>query len=155
MMALARHDWPGNVRELQNVIERAVVMTTGRVLCRHTATCLEPADSPPHCVSSISDRPVLKTARIRTLADAERAHINAVLHETNGLIGGPRGAAARLGVPRTTLIGKMQRLGISNCAIRDRSAHSARGLVGISEVVSSNPGKGAADSLNAIEMAAG
>ena len=153
MMALARHDWPGNVRELQNVIERGVVMTAGRVLSRHTTTCLEPADSQPHRVSSISDRLVLKAARVRTLADAERAHINAILHETNGLVGGPRGAAAQLGVPRTTLIGKMQRLGISTCAIRDRSAASTRGL-GVFERVSSGPGK-AADSLHVVELAAG
>jgi formate hydrogenlyase transcriptional activator len=155
MMALARHDWPGNVRELQNVIERGVVMTAGRVLSRYTTTCLEPADSQPHCVSSISDRPVLKTAHIRTLADAERSHINAILHETNGRIGGPCGAAAQLGVPRTTLIGKMQRLGISSGAIRDRSASSRRGVVEVFGGVSSGPGKGVADSIQAIEMAAG
>lgn len=155
MMALARHDWPGNVRELQNVIERGVVMTAGRVLSRHTATCLEPADSQPHFVSSISDRPVLKSARICTLADAERAHINAILHETNGLVGGPRGAAAQLGIPRTTLIGKMQRLGISTGVVRHRSAHSTQGLVKFSEGVSSGPEKGVADSLHVIEMAAG
>ena len=148
MIALARHDWPGNVRELQNVIERGVVMTAGRVLSRHTITCLEPADSQPHCVSSVSHPTVLKTARIRTLADAERAHINSILHETNGLVGGPHGAAAQLGVPRTTLMGKMQRLGISTGAIRDRSAPSRRGLVGVSDGVSAGPGEDGAESLH-------
>jgi formate hydrogenlyase transcriptional activator len=147
MMALARHDWPGNVRELQNVIERGVVMTAGRVLSWHTTACLEPADSQPHCVSSFSHPTFLKTTRTRTLADAERTHINAILRETNGLVGGPRGAAAQLGIPRTTLIGKMQRLGISTGSIRDRSAQSPRGFVTVSEGVSSGPGKDAADSL--------
>src|SRR5579863_8304765 len=51
MIALARHDWPGNVRELQNVIERGVIMTAGRVLSRHTTKCLEQADAQPHCAS--------------------------------------------------------------------------------------------------------
>jgi len=140
MMALARHDWPGNVRELQNVIERGVVMTAGRVLNRLTTTCLETTDSQPAWISSGSHPTALKTARCRTLADAERAHINAILYETNGLVGGPRGAAAQLGIPRTTLIGKMQRLGISTEAVRDRSGQSTRGLVGVSEEVSSGPG---------------
>ena len=47
MTALACHDWPGNIRELQNVIERGVVMTAGRVLSRHTTGCLEPTDAQP------------------------------------------------------------------------------------------------------------
>jgi formate hydrogenlyase transcriptional activator len=154
MGALEDHHWPGNVRELQNAIERGVVMTTGHVLSRHTTTCLKPAASPPHSVTSISDRPVLKVARIRTLADAERAHINAILHETNGRVGGPCGAAAQLGVPRTTLIRKMQRLGISTGGIRDRSAPSRRGLVGVFEAVASGPGK-FVDSRHVMERAAG
>jgi formate hydrogenlyase transcriptional activator len=125
MTALARHDWPGNVRELQNVIERGVVMTAGRVLSRHTTRSLEPADAHPHGASSGPVPIVSKTAHVRTLADAERAHITAVLRETDGLVGGPRGAAAQLGVPRTTLIGRMQRLGISKA--RNRPA-AAQGL---------------------------
>ena len=156
MAALARHDWPGNVRELQNVIERGVVMTAGRALSRHTTRCLERANSHLRCVSSLSDPPALQPVRIRTLADVQRALIHAALHETNGLIGGPRGAAAQLGVPRTTLIGKMQKLGISPGAIRYRSAPSRRGHVGASEGVSSGPGEDdAGNSLHAMEMAAG
>ena len=126
MTALARHDWPGNVRELQNVIERGVVMTAGRVLSKQTARSLEAVDAHPYDASSGPVPIVLKTAHIRTLADAERAHITAVLRETDGLVGGPRGAAAQLGVPRTTLIGRMRRLGISKA--RTRSAASAQGL---------------------------
>jgi formate hydrogenlyase transcriptional activator len=155
MTALACHDWPGNVRELQNVIERGVVMTAGRVLSRDTTRSLDPTDAHPHGASSVPVPIVLKTAHIRTLVDAERAHITATLHETNGIVGGPRGAAAQLGVPRTTLIGRMQRLGILNSAIRDRSVQSTRGLVGVSDGVSYGPGKDAADGLNLTEMAAG
>ena len=96
--ALTQHSWPGNVRELQNVIERAVTFTTGPVLR------LLKADAP-------APAPVSK--RMKTLAEAERTHIVAALNETNGVVGGWNGAAARLGVSRTTLIAKMQRLGIS------------------------------------------
>jgi transcriptional regulator with GAF, ATPase, and Fis domain len=129
MMALVRYDWPGNVRELQNVIERGIVMTAGRVLSRRTITCLEPAELQPGCVRIASDLTAFKPARIRTLADAERDLISAILRETDGLVGGPRGAAAQLGVPRTTLIGKMQRLGISTGTIRVRSSRPLRGLI--------------------------
>jgi formate hydrogenlyase transcriptional activator len=155
MTALARYDWPGNIRELQNVIERGVVMTAGRVLSRHTAKCLEQPDAQLYCASSVSVPMVLKTVSIRKLADAERAHITAVLHETNWVVGGPRGAAAQLGVPRTTLIARMQRLGISNGTIRDRSVQSARGVGGVSEGVSSGPGRVAAEGLQIREIAAG
>jgi len=96
--ALTQHPWPGNVRELQNVIERAVTFTTGPVLR------LLKADAP-------APAPVSKS--VKTLAEAERAHIVAALHEANGVVGGWNGAAAKLGVSRTTLIAKMQRLGIS------------------------------------------
>src|SRR5579863_8608142 len=77
MTALARHNWPGNVRELQNVIERGVVMTAGHVLSHHTTRSLEPADA--HGASSVTVPIVLETAQIRTLVDAERAHITAAL----------------------------------------------------------------------------
>jgi formate hydrogenlyase transcriptional activator len=124
MMALGRYDWPGNIRELQNVIERGVVRTTGRVLSCHTTACLAVADPQPGCgpIVAAPAEPV----SIRTLADAERAHITAVLRETNGRVGGPRGAAAQLGMPRTTLMGRIQRLGISQA--RNRSVASTQGL---------------------------
>ena len=83
MMALLLYDWPGNIRELQNVIERGVVMTAGRVLSCDTTKALDPADAHPHGASGVSVPIVLKTAPIRTLADAERAHIIAVLRETD------------------------------------------------------------------------
>jgi formate hydrogenlyase transcriptional activator len=98
MQALTEYSWPGNIRELQNFIERAVIMATGPVLRPQMAELL------------MQDQ---ISAPIRTLADAERAHIMATLRETNWVVGGQSGAAARLGVPRTTLIARMQKLQIS------------------------------------------
>ncbi len=97
MEALESHDWPGNIRELQNYMERAVIMTTGAVLRPRLAELLM--------------QPV--STEVRTLADAERAHIVATLRETNWVVGGANGAAARLGLPRTSLIARMQRLGLA------------------------------------------
>ncbi len=110
MEALEGHSWPGNIRELQNFIERAVIMTTGAVLRPRLAELRMQAFS----------------GEVRTLADAERAHIVSTLRETNGVVGGRSGAAARLGVPRTTLIAMMQRLGLSKypAAQSERAAAS-------------------------------
>jgi len=124
MTALEDYDWPGNIRELQNVIERGVIMTTGPVLSRQTTERLKPSVATRVCMPVMTG-PV----SIKTLADAERAHITAALRETNWMIGGPRGAAAQLGLPRTTLMAKMQRLGIANGASRSRSGKSTRQLV--------------------------
>jgi transcriptional regulator with GAF, ATPase, and Fis domain len=145
MTALGRYDWPGNIRELQNVIERGVVRTTGRTLSRHTTACLAAADVQPDFRPVISP-PAAGPVSIRTLVDAERAHITAVLRETKGLVGGPRGAAAQLGVPRTTLMGRMQRLGISKA--RNRSVASTQGL-------SFLRGEDSPTNLQVIEAAAG
>jgi len=98
MAAIAAYHWPGNVRELQNFIERAVVLTKGGEL-----------QAP--VVELVSKRSAIPG--VRTLADAERAHILSALRETNWMVGGPKGAAARLGLFRTTLIAKMRKLGIS------------------------------------------
>jgi transcriptional regulator with GAF, ATPase, and Fis domain len=127
MAALERHDWPGNIRELQNVIERGVIMTTGSVLSRQTAEHLTASEATPFRVSAAA---VPSTSK--TLADAERAHITATLRETKWVIGGPRGAAAQLGLPRTTLIARMQRLGISSGAARSQSARFGRMMGGLS-----------------------
>ena len=97
MEFLKSHDWPGNIRELQNFIERAIVLSPGSVL-RPTLTELK------HIAKQ---KPV---AAPRTLAAAERDHILEVLEQSDWLIGGERGAAARLGLPRTTLIHKMRKL---------------------------------------------
>jgi formate hydrogenlyase transcriptional activator len=104
MTALIRHSWPGNVRELQNIIERSVILLTGAVLngSLPELPCTTHHDSTSPKVSA----PV-------TLDDAERSHILETLLRTQGVVGGPNGAAARLGLQRTTLISKMKRLGVS------------------------------------------
>lgn len=116
MGVLEDHYWPGNVRELQNVIERGVIVTTGSTLSRETLDSLTWGDRE---AESISQRitPIAIPAPIKTLAEAERVHITKTLRETNWVIGGPRGAAAQLGLPRTTLIARMHRLGISSRAL--------------------------------------
>jgi transcriptional regulator with GAF, ATPase, and Fis domain len=124
MAALERHNWQGNIRELQNVVERGVLLTTGSVLSRQTTEHLSPWG-----IALVRDHAAAEADSIRTLADAERAHITSTLRETNGVIGGPRGAAAQLGLPRTTLIARMQRLGIGNGGSRRRSGQSARQIV--------------------------
>jgi formate hydrogenlyase transcriptional activator len=95
---LARYDWPGNVRELQNFLERAVILSPGPVLRAPIAE-----------LRTLSPR---STESAVSLRDSEREHILRALQATRGVVGGPHGAAARLGVKRTTLIAKMARLGI-------------------------------------------
>ena len=98
---LRRYAWPGNVRELANLIERAMILSKGRTLevplaeLRWRRPRADRADGPP------------------TLEAVERTHILRVLGETNWTLGGPRGAAARLGMKRTTLQSLMRRLGIT------------------------------------------
>ena len=98
MTALIAYDWPGNIRELQNFIERSVILTKGAELQAPVAELLNKR---------------LPVPGVRTLADAERAHIISTLRKTNWAVGGRNGAAARLGLVRTTLIAKMRKLGIS------------------------------------------
>jgi formate hydrogenlyase transcriptional activator len=104
MAALERYSWPGNVRELQNFIERSVILSTGVVLSgslpesTHTTPDGSNWKKPPTLVS---------------LEQEVRSNILQTLQKTHGIIGGRNGAAARLGLPRTTLIHKMKRLGIS------------------------------------------
>src|SRR5271168_2472388 len=95
---LQAHDWPGNIRELQNFIERAVLFSPGSVLRL-------PLDL-KRTVKQSSE------SASRTLADADREHILETLEQANWLIGGRGGAANRLGLPRTTLMYKMRKLGI-------------------------------------------
>jgi formate hydrogenlyase transcriptional activator len=97
MTALVGYSWPGNVRELQNFIERSVILSTGAVL----------SGSLPELTGTS------KPSEALTLEDAERSHILQTLQQTEGTVGGRDGAAARLGLPRTTLIAKMRRLGIN------------------------------------------
>jgi transcriptional regulator with GAF, ATPase, and Fis domain len=95
---LKSHDWPGNIRELQNFIERAVLFSPGSVLRL-------PLDLKQTMKQG-------SESSARTLADADREHILETLKQTDWLIGGQDGAANRLGLPRTTLIYKMRKLGI-------------------------------------------
>ena len=106
---LLRYSWPGNVRELQNLIERAVIFSPGKVLRLSLAEPSEPEITPGAARENDPSRPL-------TLKDAEREHIIQALAETNWIVGGSRGAAARLGLPRTTLNSKMQKLGISRAS---------------------------------------
>src|SRR5262245_17314874 len=96
MTALIAYHWPGNIRELQNFIERSVVLTKGAELHAPVAELVNTRGAIPGA---------------RTLADAERAHIISVLRETNWVVGGRNGAAARLGLLRTTLRSEERRVG--------------------------------------------
>jgi formate hydrogenlyase transcriptional activator len=110
--ALSRHSWPGNVRELQNFIERSVILATSNVLN---------GSQPDLAPSSEISAPV-------TLEQAERSHIFQTLQQTEGVVGGPNGAASRLGLPRTTLIAKMKRLGVSPF---QKSSEPARAIASV------------------------
>ena len=99
MEALVSHSWPGNIRELQNFIERSVILASGNVL------------RPP--LGDLKRVPQAKPLTAITLNDAERDHIRQALEHTRWVVGGPNGAAARLGIKRSTLYFRMQKLGIS------------------------------------------
>ncbi len=101
MNQLRQYGWPGNIRELQNFLERAVILTTGSTL----RAPLEDLKMNARADSSAV-----------TLNEAESSHILKTLRDTNWVLGGPHGAAVRLGVKRTTLISKMRRLGLSRPA---------------------------------------
>ena len=103
MDALMQQPWPGNIRELQNFIERAVVLTKGEVLHLPALPCRAPIRTEP-----------------ATLAEWERNHILKVLEESNWVVGGKCGAAARLGVRRTTLIDRMRKCGLSRDMAQNR-----------------------------------
>ena len=108
LQRLTAYDWPGNVRELQNVIERAVVLSEGETFAIDE--------------SWLGRKPVrlVNGALGTTLADGEKTLIEAALRETNGRVAGPRGAAAKLGIPRQTLEWKIRNLKIDKLAYRHR-----------------------------------
>jgi transcriptional regulator with GAF, ATPase, and Fis domain len=99
MSALSSYQWPGNIRELQNLIERAVILSNDGVL--------------PNPLPAAGTEGVSTSPGATTLRDSERTLILNTLKAVRWVIGGPKGAAARLGLKRTTLIHKMQKLGIS------------------------------------------
>jgi len=99
LAAFSSYSWPGNIRELQNLIERAVIRSNDGVL--------------PNPVPAVENNPVTPPQAQGTFSDSTRAAIVHALRATGWVIGGPDGAAARLGLKRTTLIAKMKKLGIS------------------------------------------
>ena len=99
MSELGSYAWPGNIRELQNFIERSVILTSGNVL-----------KSP---LASLRNAPEAESLEPVTMEDAEREHIRKILEQTRWVVSGPNGAAARLGIKRSTLYFRMQKLGIS------------------------------------------
>jgi formate hydrogenlyase transcriptional activator len=106
MFALKSYPWPGNIRELQNLIERAVILSNFGVL-------------PNPLLTATPKEPIIFPAAT-TLRDSERALILNTLEAVRWVIGGPKGAATRLGLKRTTLICKMQKLGIFRPDLEDR-----------------------------------
>jgi formate hydrogenlyase transcriptional activator len=110
MNTLVRYDWPGNIRELQNVIERAVIVSTGSVL-KVALDDLRRRKSSSDASNGISTS--VDAGKMRdVLEDAERKQILAALKQTNWIVAGPKGAAALVGMKRSTLQAHMQRLGI-------------------------------------------
>jgi formate hydrogenlyase transcriptional activator len=99
LSALSLHDWPGNIRELQNFIERSVILSPGAVL------------RPP--LQELKKSPTTAPPEAVTLEEAERDHICKTLQATRWVVAGPDGAASRLGIKRSTLYFRMQKLGIS------------------------------------------
>ncbi len=98
MSALSSHPWPGNIRELQNLIERAVILSNFGVL--------------PNPLPTVASQSVIIPPTVTTLRESERTLILHTLQGAGWVIGGPKGAATKLGLKRTTLICKMQKLGI-------------------------------------------
>jgi formate hydrogenlyase transcriptional activator len=99
MSELTSYAWPGNIRELQNFVERSVILSSGNVL------------RPP--LSSLKSAAGPESQAAVTLEEAERDHIRKTLEQTRWVVAGPNGAAARLGIKRSTLYFRMQKLGIS------------------------------------------
>jgi len=111
MFALSSYQWPGNIRELQNLIERAVILSNDGVLSNPLPT--------PTAHSAVASKAPT------TLRESERALILQTLEGVRWVIGGPKGAAAKLGVKRTTLIHKMRKLGISRPSFENESGMPA------------------------------
>ncbi|HYA97541.1 MAG TPA: sigma 54-interacting transcriptional regulator [Methylomirabilota bacterium] len=110
MAALAGYSWPGNIRELENLIERAVLLSPGTELRVPLGELKDAAGVPVSAVSSAAT--VNLAAPIATLEESERQHILRALRQSEWRVAGPRGAAALLGMKRTTLQARMRKLGI-------------------------------------------
>jgi formate hydrogenlyase transcriptional activator len=122
MEAMKRWHWPGNVRELENFIERAVILSRGRVL------------KPPTGEIRTTRSTQLDPAAPATLESAEREAIISALRRTGGVIAGPNGAAAQLGLKRTTLTFKMRKLGITrDLCLAENASGTSHHDAGMSE----------------------
>jgi formate hydrogenlyase transcriptional activator len=110
MSVLVAYHWPGNIRELQNLVERAVILSTGAVL----NVPLRDLQSQPQSQTAVSTNAPNngKPGKIETLVDMERRHILDTLDATDWVVGGPKGAAVLLGLKRSTLQVRMEKLGI-------------------------------------------
>jgi formate hydrogenlyase transcriptional activator len=114
LQALIQYAWPGNIRELQNVIERAVILSPGPVLqvpCSDLTPRATEARPRPHETPAPAGRTPIRNV----LEEAERQHILQALQETRWVVAGPQGAAARLGMSRSTLQRRIQQLGLAGC----------------------------------------
>ena len=112
MEAMLGYDWPGNVRQLQNFIEHGVIVSPG------------PAFAPP--LNQLRPQRSSLPKNSKTLDDATRDHVLQTLEETKWVVGGRHGAAARLGIARTTLVSKMRRLGIESATDEARARSGSR-----------------------------
>lgn len=113
---LSRLPWLGNVRELENVVERAVILTRGTTLNLQMAEFQQalPSANDAHKPTAVAPQEMPSRQPLQEdEVESERQKIIRVLRETNGIVAGPKGAAARMGVKRTTLLSRMQRMGIS------------------------------------------
>jgi hypothetical protein len=121
MEAFKSYSWPGNIRELQNMLERAVILADDGVL--------------PNPLPPLPLRPIARVAGPMTLRDSERALILQTLEGCSWVVGGPNGAAVRLGLRRTTLYQRIKRLGIKppsrnrHAQIRDEAQRQDEGSV--------------------------
>jgi transcriptional regulator with GAF, ATPase, and Fis domain len=113
MAAFQWHSWPGNIRELQNLVERAVILSRDGVL----PNPLQKRQTSAIILSSNAQSPL----SAMNWQDSDRALVVETLEQTGWIVGGPRGAAVKLGLKRTTLLAKMRRLGISRPVPQDRT----------------------------------
>jgi formate hydrogenlyase transcriptional activator len=101
------YDWPGNIRELQNVVERAVILSEGETFFVKEAW-----------LSRVTPKSAPSVPLVANLVEHEREMLEAALRASEGVVGGPAGAAAKLGIPRQTLESKMRKPGISRYRFR-------------------------------------
>ena len=116
MGALVRYEWPGNVRELQNVVERAVILSSRGVLLVPATDLKSPSEASTRSASR--EEPARKRTR-EMIQSIHREQVVQALRKAEGRVGGSDGAAARLGIKRTTLIAHMKRLGINPRTVTD------------------------------------